>query len=201
MTTNQLKYCHYTPIKNSNLSNSIHSPYQKFQPNRIKSFKIKIKQRLVYIVEIYYFKEYAFIKFHPKLHENNINKYQIIDMGMNVENIKKLLNTCCKIILDEIDKSEHADMIYAFFGQWYDKDNLKERLVSKRYNLYKKQVTTFFSVENFSHYYLEIINFYCISPIENRQFIKQVEKLREVLANDLEFTELFMTEKAKDQYL
>ncbi|PWH86280.1 hypothetical protein [Brumimicrobium oceani] len=70
-------------------------------------------------------------------------------MGLSVGNIKRLLNTSCKIILDEIDKSDNENIIYSFFGQWYEKDNDKNRIISKRFSLYRKQVATFFSLINF----------------------------------------------------
>jgi|SRR5690554_4169147 len=201
MTSNQLKYCHYTPIRNSSLTSSVSLPFQKDNPDRIKAFKIRIKKSRVYIVEIYYYQEFAFIKFHPKIHENHPEKYQIIGMGLSVGEIKKLLNTSCKIILDEIDKSDNENIVYAFFGQWYDKDNEKNRIASKRFSLYRKQVATFFSIDKFFHSEEEVVNFYCISPKKNKKFNKQVIKLRNELANDMSLTELFMTEKAKEDLL
>lgn len=201
MTFNQFKYCHYTPLKNSILTSNSSLPFQKDSPDRIKTFKVKIKRNLIYIVEIYYYNVYAFIKFHPKIHENHPKKYQIVGMELAIGEIKKLLNTSCKIILDQIDKNDDEDIVYAFFGQWYDKDNDKRRIISKRFNLYRKQVTTFFSYENFFHAEEEIINFYCISPKTNKNFNKQVKKLKSELANDMCLTELFMTEKAKDDFL
>jgi hypothetical protein len=201
MTSNQLKYCHYTPIRNSSLTSNSSLPFQKDNPDRIKTFKIKIKRNLIYIVEIFYYQEYAFIKFHPKIHESHPNKYQIVGMGLSIEDIKRLLNTSCKIILDEIDKSDDLAIIYAFFGQWYDKDNEKNRTGSKRFSLYRKQVTTFFTLDRFLHAEEEVINFYCISPKQNKQFDLQVKKLKNELADDMSLTELFMTEKAKEDLL
>ncbi|WP_159038412.1 hypothetical protein [Brumimicrobium mesophilum] len=122
-------------------------------------------------------------------------------MGLSVGEIKKLLNTSCKIILDEIDKSDDENIVYAFFGQWYKKDNEKNRIASKRFNLYRKQVNTFFTLDRFVHSEEEIINFYCISPKQNKRFNDQIIKLRNELANDLSLTELFMTEKAKEDFL
>lgn len=91
-------------------------------------------------------------------------------MGLTHSEKRKLLNTCCLLVLDEIDKQLKDDIIYAFFGQWYDKDHQQNRLFAKRFNLYEKQVTTFFSIEHFKDFKFDPINLYCLGTIQSSKF-------------------------------
>jgi hypothetical protein len=197
----QNNFFHFSHLKNTNSKNVSLDLGDSFYPSGVKFFKIKIRKNLIYIVELYYYNEYVFIKFHPKVHENNPKKYQLIGMGLKNEEIRKLLNTCCKIVLYDIDKNSSSNFVYAFFGQWYDKDNRFSRLTSKRFSLYEKQVATFFSEDKFHHFKREIINFYSISSVENKNFVPQIKSLLTKLIFNEEIISLFMTEKAKDQYL
>jgi hypothetical protein len=174
---------------------------QNIQADIVKSFKLKIRKKLVYIVELFYYQDFVFVKFHPKIHENNSNKYQLTGLGLSIAEIKGLLNTCCKIVLNDLDKNDGNNFIYAFFGQWYVKDNLANRVITKRFSLYEKQVSTFFSHENFFHYKQNVINFYSISPRTNKNFVTRIEQLLDYLTKERELVSLFMTEKAKDEYL
>lgn len=196
----KLKYFHYTILKNSNLTGI---PYLSgtFQPTRNKQFKISIRKKLVYLIELYEYNEYSFLKFHPQIHQNNPDRYKITTMGLTYGEKRKLLNTCCRIILDEIDKNQKNSQIYSFFGQWYEKDNELERLFAKRFDLYEKQVTTFFSDDNFFHFKQKEINLYCLSTKQNKDFREKVSILLENLTVDNDFVAQFMTEQAKKEYL
>ena len=122
-------------------------------------------------------------------------------MGLTHGEIRKLLNTCCRIILEEIDKREKDSKIYSFFGQWYDKDNKLKRLSTKRFTLYGKQVTTFFSDYKFFHFKQNEINLYCLSSSSNKYFSAQVESLLDKLTIDNNFIAQFMTKRAIDEFL
>ena len=125
---------HYTQQKNSDYSEGFPYTNQGLKPDKIKSFKVKIRRKLVYIIELYCFGNYAFIKFHPKIYENSNDKYKLVGMDLRIGQIRKLLNTCCKIILREIDKNEDPSLVYGLIGQWYEKDNLQKRIVTKRFD-------------------------------------------------------------------
>jgi hypothetical protein len=199
-SSNPFKYFHFTPLKNSDLTGV---PYasDSFHPKRIKQFKITVRPRLVYIVELFNYDGYAFLKFHPKIHDSNPEKYQITNIGLKFGEIRKLLNTCCKIVLNEIEKEENANTVYSFFGQWYNKDNQLQRLSAKRFSLYEKQVTTFFSNDNFFHFKQKEINLYCLCSTKNTLFEDQVLQLLDKLTVNNDFIAQFMTDKAKELYL
>ena len=196
----QYKSFRYTLLKNANLS-GIPYTIDFFEATGIKQYKISIRKKLVYIVELYDYKGFVFLKFHPKIHELNPDRYQITTMGLTHSEKRKLLNTCCLIVLDEIDKQLKDDIIYAFFGQWYDKDNQQNRLFAKRFNLYEKQVTTFFSIEHFKHFKFEPINLYCLSTIQNNEFESLILDLLQTLSENQDFVAQFMTKRAIDEYL
>jgi hypothetical protein len=199
-SSHQFKYFHFTPLKNSDFT-GVPFALDSFHPKRIKQYKITVRPRLVYIVELFDYDSYVFLKFHPKIHESNPERYQITDIGLSFGEIRKLLNTCCRIVLTVIEKQDNIDTIYSFFGQWYDKDNKLQRLTAKRFSLYEKQVSTFFSNENFFHYKREEINLYCLCSIKNKQFENQVHQLLDKLTIDINFIAQFMTNKAKALYL
>lgn len=196
----QYKSFRYTLLKNANLTGITYT-IDYFEATGIKQYKISIRKKLVYIVELYDYNGFVFLKFHPKIHELNPDRYQITRMGLTHSEKRKLLNTCCLIVLDEIDKQPKEDIIYAFFGQWYDKDNQQNRLFAKRFNLYEKQVTTFFSIEQFKHFKFDPINLYCLSTIQNNKFKSLILDLLQTLSENQDFVARFMTKRAVDEYL
>lgn len=195
------KYFHYTPQKNSSYSRGFPYTDQGMSPDKIKSFKVKIDKKLKYIIELYYFEEFVFIKFHPKIYEGSKEKYKLVGMNLKIGDIRRLLNTCCKIVLQEMDKCDDPEMIYGLIGQWYKKDNKFNRLVTRRFDIYRKQATTYFSFENFIHYEEQVLNLYCICSNKNRKYKKQLKKLVDKIAMDKLLREEFMTERAKELYL
>jgi hypothetical protein len=197
----QFNYFHYSQQKNSDLRNIPYLIGPNFQVDQIKSFKVRIRKRLKYIVELFYYQDFVFVKFHPKLYESNPNKYQLIGLGLTPPEIKGLLNTCCRIVLNDLEKNETRDIVYAFFGQWYEKDNVMNRIITKRFSLYEMQVSTFFTRENFKHFKQKEINYYSISPVRNKKFIEQNENMLDYLTARPELVSLFMTERAKKEYL
>src|SRR5690554_148826 len=197
----EYKYYHYSQQRNSELRNSSYLSDRGLEPTKIKSFKIKIRKRIIYTVELFYYEDVVFIKFHPKLYESHPDKYQIIDVGLQLSEIKRLMNTCCKIVLNDLNKDDNSDLIYAFFGQWYFKDNQQKRISSKRFCLYEKQVSTFFSIKEFNHFKQKEINYYSVSLKSNQSFDKQNERVLDLLTRDEELVKLFMTETAVKEYL
>ncbi|MBP5982313.1 MAG: hypothetical protein KA734_01215 [Fluviicola sp.] len=197
----QYKYFKYTPLKRSNLRGIPQFNQDYIQPTTVKSYKVAIRNKIKYIVELYYYESIVFLKFHPKVFENHPNKYQLIGMNLRISEKRGLLNTCCKIILDEIDKSNDEKAVYCFFGQWYEKDNRLNRMHTKRFELYEKQATTFFSNQNFFHFKQSLINFYAISPIQNNKVSQQINQLFDEMTKKDEIIGQFMTERAKNEFL
>jgi hypothetical protein len=166
--TNTLKFFHFSTLRNS-LQNQ--TPTEDFGGPRLlgtKEFKIRVRPKLIYIVQINYYSNIALLKFHPKLFEDHPDKYKRVDVGLTHSEKRGLLNTCCKIVYHELEKNNNFH--YGFFGQCYEKDDLKNREVTRRFDWYTKQVTTFFSDENYNHQKISIINFYCISKKKNSKF-------------------------------
>lgn len=193
-------YYHYTPQRNSDRKHLPNVSIAKIEPSRIKEFKVKVRPKIIYCVELFYYDEIIFVKFHPKLFETDSDKYKKVGMGLSTAEIKTFLNTCCKIVAQDFTKNSKSH-IYSFIGQWYDKDNIKARLLTKRFSLYKKQVTTYFSAETFMHVTYDLINFYCITSKNNKSLQPQLNKLFETLASHNSIIEDFMTEKAKELIL
>ncbi len=128
---------------------------------------------MIYLIELFYYEELTFIKFYPKIHENNPNRYKVCDIGLSNSEKRKLLNTCCSIVHDEIEKDK--ERLFAFVAQIYDRDNEKKREISVRFSIYRKQVTTFFKLENYSHLMIKDFNFYCMAKASNKSFSKKIE--------------------------
>lgn len=194
------KYFHFSLLKNVDLRGIPHST-EVFQAKGLKQYKVSIRKKLVYLIEIYDYDGIEFLKFYPKIHENNPDKYQLTTIGLTYAEIRKLLNTCCKIVLHQFDSEKNKEPIYCFFGQWYSRDNQNDRLTAKRFNLYEKQVTTYFSHTSFKHFKIDPINLYCLGSVHNRKFEEQVGILLEKLSYKHDFVAQFMTESAKRLYL
>lgn len=128
---------------------------------KIDQYKVKIRSRIVYLIEIHYYERLAFLKFLPKILENSEDKFKQIGLGLKVGEIRKLIRTCSFLINSILEKNNQLN--FAFFGQVYDKDDEKNRLVSKRFELYKKQVVTDFYSEKIRHLEFEMLNFFTVS--------------------------------------
>jgi hypothetical protein len=161
---------------------------------KIDQYKIKIRNKLVYLIELHYFEKFIFIKFYPKILENSDAKYKSIGMGLKISEIRKLIRTCSDLI-NRILKSNPL-FNFAFFGQVYDKDDEKGRLISKRFELYKKQVATDFYSEKIKHLEFEMLNFYTISLKTEDEFNADISSFIEFVKFNPNKFQSFMTKKA-----
>ena len=75
-------------------------------------------------------------------------------------------------------------MIYAFFGQWDDKDVISKRVVSQRFNLYTYLATTYFVKESYHHVNYPDINLYFLLDKEHFNFNNSKE-VKEFLYNKI----------------
>jgi|GEM_PF-5133937 len=165
-----------------------------------KIYKVKIRKKIKYLIEIYYYENIAFVKFYPKLHENNPDKYKMVGMNLTFPEKRMLLNTCCDIVSKEIEKS--PEIIYSFIAQVYDRDNEKEREMSIRFSVYRKVVTTLFKTSLYDHFNIEEINFYCISKKENKKFNHNLgEFLSAAMASKENIVFEFMTNRTRCQFI
>lgn len=190
------KYFHYTPLKNSVPNSNLSENNVLSLSKGTKIIKIKVRPKLIYTVEIMFYTEIAFLKFYPKMFEEHDDKYKKIGIGLSIGESRRLLNTCCKIVYEEMNKTENIS--FGFIGQCYEKDDRKDRKVTKRFDWYVKQVAIFFSPENYNHIKIEKINFYCIKKKTESKFM--AEKFIETLDREGWITD-FMTKKVRDEYL
>lgn len=160
-----------------------------------KIYKISVRVKLKYHIEIYYYEHFAFVKFYPKVFESYPDKYKKVGMKLTIREKRMLLNTCCDIVYKEIKKT--PSIIFAFIAQVYDRDNVLNRLLTVRFSLYKKQVTTFFNSDDYVHFNYEPFNFYCITKIDEFTFIKRLQSLLDVLMTNEELSSQFMTDRQK----
>lgn len=161
---------------------------------KIDQYKVKIRSRIVYLIEIHYYERFAFLKFYPKILENSEDKFKQIGLGLKVGEIRKLIRTCSFLINSILEKNNQLN--FAFFGQVYDKDDEKNRLVSKRFELYKKQVVTDFYSEKIRHLEFEMLNFFTVSLKSEKDFEEDIEHFIEYVKFHQDKFQSFMTKKA-----
>jgi hypothetical protein len=161
---------------------------------KIDQYKVKIRSRIVYLIEIHYYERFAFLKFFPKILENSEDKFKQIGLGLKVGEIRKLIRTCSFLINSIVEKNNQLN--FAFFGQVYDKDDEKNRLVSKRFELYKKQVVTDFYSEKIRHLEFEMLNFFTVSLKSEKDFEEDIEHFIEYVKFHQDKFQSFMTKKA-----
>ena len=123
-----LEYFKYTPLTNTKVDHQDPANQSEIIPDKKKGYKITVRSRLIYKFELFYYEHFVFVKFYPSKFQASADKYSRSNIGLKVAETRKLLNTCCKIVHLEMNKNENEDKIYAFFGQWYEKDNRLKRL-------------------------------------------------------------------------
>lgn len=158
-----------------------------------KIYKIKVRKKMVYIFELFYYEHFVFAKYYPKIHEDNKSRYSLTNIGLYEYEKRRLLSTCCHILLDEIKK--HPHLIYSYVAQVYDRDRIKERKISVRGSIYKKLVSTFFMNEELIHFNNDHFNFYCVAVKERvpeEIFIKRLQFLADRLKDRSELISEFV---------
>jgi hypothetical protein len=157
-----------------------------------KIYKINVRPKLVYYIELDYYEHTVFIKFYPKIMESEPDKFKKVGMGLKIAEVRKLLYTCCVLIYEEIQMSPQK--VFSFVAQIYDRDNLLKRKKSIRFSVYKKMVTTYFNDRDYIHFNLEAYNFYCITRIENTtKFLPILQELTDAVSQDNHLLNEFVT--------
>jgi hypothetical protein len=157
-----------------------------------KIFKIIVRPKLVYYIELDYYEHTVFIKFYPKIMESEPDKFKKVGMGLKIAEVRKLLYTCCVLVYDEIQMSPQK--VFSFVAQIYDRDNLLKRKKSIRFSVYKKIVTTYFNDRDYIHFNLEAYNFYCITRIENTtNFLPILQELTDAVSQHNHLINEFVT--------
>jgi hypothetical protein len=157
-----------------------------------KIYKIKVRQKLVYYIELDYYEHTVFIKFYPKIIESEPSKFKKVGIGLKIAEIRKLLYTCCVLVYQEIQMNPQK--VFSFVAQIYDRDNLLKRKKSVRFSVYKKMVTTYFNDQDYIHFNLEAYNFYCITRIENTEkFLPILQELTDAVSQHNHLINEFVT--------
>jgi hypothetical protein len=157
-----------------------------------KIYKINVRPKLVYYIELDYYEHTVFIKFYPKIMESEPDKFKKVGMGLKIAEVRKLLYTCCVLVYKEIQMSPQK--VFSFVAQIYDRDNLLKRKKSIRFSVYKKMVTTYFNDKDYIHFNLEAYNFYCITRIENTtKFLPILQELTDAVSQDNHLLNEFVT--------
>ncbi len=126
-----------------------------------KRYKIKVRKKIIYYIDLHYYEKYVFLKYFPAKHNNNPDKFKIVGLGLKISEVRGIIHTCTEII--KIEFSQNNSFHYAIIGQPYDKDDELNRIESIRFSIYKKQISTFISAEKLTHLNIPLINFYAIS--------------------------------------
>lgn len=166
---------------------------------RITKFKFKIRKKKVYTIELNYFSKFVFVKYYPSKLETSNNKFKVTGMNLTISEIRGILETCSQLILKEI--TINSDYNYAFIGQPYDKDDIKKREVSKRFQLYNKKVASDFYSEKFKHYSHPTLNFYAISTKNDKDFMDDINKFNKHLEENDHILDDIMTKEAKNLFI
>jgi hypothetical protein len=177
----QSKLNHYKATNDYNREISPGDPYYLNEfgicPTRIKKFKLKVRTRIVYRIELHYYDRIIFVKFYPKIQENNPDKFKLSGFNLSMTEKRKLINTVSVIVYEEIKKNDNQGYSFSFFGQIYDRDNLKNRKSSVRYSIYRKQVVNLFRSNSFKHTYVDSINFYLLTNGSNEVHDKNLQSI------------------------
>lgn len=197
----KLEYYSYTPQTNKKIDHQDPANQSEVIPDKKKGYKIKVRPKLIYKFELFYYNQFVFVKFYPSKLEESADKYCMSDIGLKISETRKLLNTCCKIVQLEMNKKENEYCIYAFIGQWYEKDNRLKRLFTVRYSIYLKQTALVFFQDYYHHNWFEILNLYCLSKVAYDTHEKRVHELLHFLASRPNLLMSFLTETAKERLI
>ena len=160
-----------------------------------KIYKVKVRNKIKYFIELYYYEHFVFVKFYPKLLENDPDKYKKVGVGLTIKEKRKLLMTCCDIVAKEMFRD--SDQIFAFVAQIYERDNDKKRLTSKRFQWYVKQVATFFNNVDYEHFVFEPFNFYSLNKVSVPDLQQKIKWLFEQTELNVDLLNELITDEMK----
>lgn len=104
------------------------------------------KSNLFYLVRVEHYKmDIYIIKFYLKSNQNSPLKYNLLT---NTFEPRRIINTCISILMEIFRKDPRAS--FGFIGANRIGENEAN---TKRYNVYKKIVTTYMGAETFYHHY------------------------------------------------
>ncbi len=191
-----MQYTHYkigSPIYNQRFHRSLEAnkdPLSVLFAKKI--YKINVRHKLVYYIDLDFYEHTVFIKFYPKIMESEPDKFKKVGMGLKIAEVRRLLYTCCVLVFQEIQMN--PEKVFSFVAQIYNRDNLLRRKKSVRFSVYKKMVTTYFNDQDYIHFNLEAYNFYCISRIENSaKFLPILQELTDAVSQHDHLIHEFVT--------
>jgi hypothetical protein len=173
------------PIKNSSTS--------EYGGEGYLLYKIRLKNKKPYIIRLEkYPNNLYFIKFYPKNHESNPNKFKL-RLNQKIE-LTRLIATCITLAKNML--SNNPDCCFGFFGQWDKNDIVSENelinseyVVSQRYRIYKTVIFSKLNKDNFEFYFNDEINTMIIFPkhiYENKKsFHKIINRMSQIYSKDL----------------
>lgn len=156
-------------------------------------YKVKLKNKKPYIIRVEkYPNDLYFLKFYPKNHESNPNKFKI-RLNQKSE-FSRLIATCIDLAKKMLKKN--PDCCFGFFGQWDEKDVVSENdlkeisyVLSQRYRIYKSVIFSRLNNENFSFYFNDEINTMIIFPMHifnnKKLYYKIINMMKQIYSNDL----------------
>jgi hypothetical protein len=132
----------------------------KILRKHIYCFSNRFNNKYIVIIEQYDYDVYI-IKFHLRKDTHNKKKYQVLTATGDVG---RVLATCIKILADEI-LAKKSEASFGFLGM----NSVGEaKNHTKRYNLYKRVVSDYFSPESFEHVYNENKSAYALLNRNNK---------------------------------
>ncbi len=173
------------PIKNTTTS--------EFGGDGYLLYKVKLKNKKPYIIRVEkYPNDLFFLKFYPKNHESNPNKFKI-RLNQKSE-FSRLIATCIELAKKMLNKN--PDCCFGFFGQWDNKDVVSENelknkpyTLSQRYRIYKSVIFSKINSKNFEFYFNDEINTMIVFPKhvfnDKKLYNKIISRMRQIYSNDL----------------
>ncbi len=156
---------HYNNVGKDNSSNTSYTIDKYIYTSKIGKWR--------YIFELEEFPKYIyFIKFYRKKDKNNKRRFNIIynDFESKFELIK-ILNICLSITKDFYSKDNKSS--FGFIGSPSNKD----KNIIRRYSLYTKFATNFFSKEKFEHYTNKDKGLYLLLSKKSNHNLKDIEEI------------------------
>lgn len=129
-------------------------------------FKFKDRNKISYhIIVDQYSNNVHFVKFYRRKHENmkGAKKYQHRNDNPKQE-FTRIIATCINVCLKL--KSKNEDAVFAFYGQWDNKDILKGKTKSQRISIYSRSLKSICNDENYEIASNDIFNYICLIPKE-----------------------------------
>ncbi|CAG5083266.1 hypothetical protein [Parvicella tangerina] len=134
-----------------------------------------IKGKKVYFIKLDIFHhDVFFIKFYLKKDQNNKNKFKI--RYGNVKELTRLVSTC--LVLANRKLKQNPDSIFAFHGQWDEKDVQEENVISQRYRIYKRVIASKVDENKYKFYLIDRLNSMAVIPVHlyNEKNLAKINK-------------------------